>query len=84
MTVEKKSDVYMKVISFLLAALVATILYVWDGAEARLVIVEQDSRIAETERKLLLQEDGHIIEKINEFKADVREQFKELKEEIRK
>lgn len=84
MTAEKKNGIYMKVISFLLGSLVLTILYVWDGATARLTEVEKASQKAEIERALLLDGDEDIIKVLGEFKKDVKEQFKELKEEIRK
>ena len=82
MTTERVNGIYMRIIGFLLAALVATILYVWHQAEARLTTVEQNSQTAITERQLLLKEDGHIIEKINEFKKSVYKRFDKLEERI--
>ncbi len=84
MTAEKKNDVYMKVIVGLCGLLITMVSYVWVRAESRMDAFELDRQEAKTERALLLNEDTHIIEKINEFKKSVEKEFEELKEEIKK
>lgn len=72
MTAEKKNGIYMKVIGFLLASLVATILYVWDGTVERLENIEVKVDTLESRSKKSQWMDSLIISNLADLKEELR------------
>ena len=72
MTAEKKNGIYLKVIGFLMASLVATVLYVWDGTVERLDKIETKVDILDDRSKKGQWTDSLIISNLAEIKQEMK------------